>query len=159
METITINLYDITELSEKAAERALEKLRYSYDPAWNNESRQSIEAFCNHFGVKLLDWEVGAWQSIYYRTDATNKNFRGIKLKDINPDYSPTGYCLDLALWGTFRESFKESGDALHAFNDALDAGFKEWRADIEYQFSDEHLTEYALCNEFKFTEDGNLYY
>lgn len=156
MRTITKQVFFLSELSDRARERALETMRGRDDIyGWEAESLQSIRAFCNHFGVTLKNHCVGPWSSVEYETDATNANFRGVKLRDIDPENMPTGYCLDCALWQTMHREFKRTGDALHAFDHALNTGFCEWRTDWEYAYSDEQLSEFAAINGCEFNEDG----
>jgi hypothetical protein len=161
MRTETITLYNFDELPTDAAkERAREKGRdwISNDPSWIDESRQSIEAFCDHFGVKLIDWSIGAYCTIDYSTNAENHHFRGRKLSQFNRDHMPTGYCLDCDLWMTFFDEFKRTGNAKAAFNDALYAGFKAWVDDLENQLEDEQIDEFLMINEYEFDEDGKLH-
>lgn len=161
MRTETITLYKFQELTnERAKERARERGRQwmSEDPAWCDESRQSIQAFCEHFGVTLRDWSVGAYSPIDYSTDATNQHFRGVKLRDIDRNAMPTGYILDCTLWQTMHDEFKRTGDAKAAFESALDAGFKEWRDDLKGQLEDEYIDDFLTANEYEFDEDGYLH-
>ena len=88
-------------------------------------------------------------------TDAENSNFRGLKLRDVTRDNTPTGYCLDCALWFTFYDEFKRTGDALRAFNEAIDAAVAEVVADMEYQYTDESVDEMLTINEYEFLENG----
>lgn len=156
MRTICKTVFLFSELSDDARERALETMRGWPDIyGWYDESLHSIRAFCDRFGVRLTDYSVGPWSPIEYKTDATNANFRGVKLRDINRDEMPTGYGLDCALWETFFDEFKRTGDALHAFGVALDAAFNAWRADWEDAYSDEQLAELADINEWEFYENG----
>lgn len=156
-ETITRDIYSFEELSDDAKEKARDWYREGIDLAWSDESRESIQAFCAAFNVRLTDWEIGPHCAYHYRTDATNANFRGLKLRDVNRDNMPTGYCLDCDLWMTFYDSFKKTGDALEAFRDALDAGFAAWQRDMEYQLSDEAVDESIQINGYEFTESGRL--
>lgn len=156
MRTITKQVFFLSELSDRARERALETMRGWDDIyGWSADSLQSIRAFCDHFGVTLKNYCVGPWSPVEYETDAQNVNFRGVKLRDIVPENMPTGYCLDCTLWGTMHADFKRTGDALYAFNQALDAGFNEWRTDWEDAYSDEQLSEFAAINGYEFNEDG----
>ena len=157
MQTITINLYPINELSDSAKQKAMDEVRRHYDPAWDVESFQSIQAFCDHFSVRLKGYQVDAY-SFDYSHDANNEHFRGIKLSSIDRGYMPTGYYLDSELWITFYDEFKRTGSALKAFDDAIYAGFKAWSNDIEWQYSDEHMAEYIEVNGYLFTEDGSIY-
>lgn len=156
MKTETISLYKFEELSDKAKEKARDWWRsFPNDFAWSEESLNSIETFCKHFGVRLLSWEIGAHCPYFFKTDADNSNFRGLKLKDFNRDHMPTGYCLDCDLWETFYDVFKKTGDAKHAFNIALDSGFKAWRDDMEGQLSDEYIDDMLNINEYDFLQSG----
>lgn len=161
MRTQTVTLYKFDELpSERAKERARERGRQwiAEDPAWNDESRHSVEVFCEHFGVRLTEWSIGAYAPFSFSTDAENHHFRGRKLRDFNRDNMPTGYCLDCDLWMTFYDEFKKTGDAKTAFNDALYAAFKSWRDDLEGQLEDEYIDDFLTANEYEFDEDGDLF-
>lgn len=156
MRTACKTVFFLSELSDSARERALETMRgWSDIYGWSDESLQSIRAFCDSFGVRLTEYSIGPWLQIEYKTDATNANFRGVKLRDINRDEMPTGYCLDCTLWQGFFDEFKRTGDSLHAFGVALDAAFNEWRNDWEDAYSDESLAELAEINEYEFYENG----
>jgi len=155
MKTATVTIYKFEELSDDAKERARQWWRDTMDYGWHDESLDSVKTFCAFFNVKLTYWQVGAFMPYEYKTDATNENFRGLKLKDFDRDNMPTGYCLDCDLWQTFYDEFKKTSDAKHAFDMALDAAFKTWRNDIEYQYSDEATDESIIMNEYEFFENG----
>lgn len=155
MRTIEKTVYLFDELSDKAKDRAREWWRDGMDFAWQSESRQSIEAFCSHFGVNLRRWSVGPHYPLEYSHDAENHHFRGMRLRDFNRDNMPTGYCLDCDLWMTFYDRFKATGDAKAAFDDAVYAGFLAWQKDMEHQLSDECVDEMLIANEYEFDEEG----
>ena len=159
MQTIELNLYTIDELpTERAKERARDWWRGLGETFWSDESLDSIKAFCEHFGVELKSWEVGAYSRPYFSTDAENSHFRGCKVSDFKPDHMPTGFCLDWPLWSTFYHEFKRTGDAKAAFVEALIEGFKCWAADLEDQNSDEYIDEHLEVNGYTFTEDGERF-
>ena len=159
MKTVTIALYKFDELSDDAKETAREAYRYSgIEYFWFDDAIGSIKAFCDYFNVKIKDYEIGAYSPSYLTTDANNANFRGIKLKSIDRENMPTGYCLDCTLWQTFYDQFKRTGDALYAFNDAIDDAVREIVRDAEYQYSDESIDEMLTINEYDFTENGKIY-
>lgn len=159
MKQVTVNLYKFDELSDDAKETAREQYRNAgIEYSWWDESINSIKAFCDHFGVSIKDYEIGAYQPSYLTTDATNANFRSVKLRDIDREQSPTGYCLDCTLWYSFYDQFKRTGDALYAFNDAIDEAVSDIVKDCEYQYSDEYIDEILTINEYDFTENGKLY-
>ena len=148
-------VYKFDELSDSAKKRARDWYRSTDDGCWNEEYKASINAFVDHFGATLVDWNIGPWSPLDYKVDFDNSNFRGLKLRDFNADYTPTGFCADCALWGTFHAEFKRTGDAKHAFEEAVHAGFKAWRDDWEYQLSDEAVDESITINEYEFDEEG----
>ena len=156
MRVIEETIYHFDELSDEAKETARDSFR-DMEPLWTKESLQSIEAFCEAFGVSLLDYSVDIYRS-FYRTDTSNANFRGKKLSQFNRDYMPTGYCLDNALWMTFYDAFRTTADAKSAFNEALDAGFKAWREDMKYQTTDEYIDDFILANGYEFYENGKMF-
>jgi hypothetical protein len=125
---------------------------------WWKDGFDSIKAFCDHFGVKIVNYEVGAFSYSWMKTNADNSHFRGKRLKDFNPDYMPTGYCVDSTLWNSFYKGWKFTGSPLTAFNDAIDEAIQDIRADWEYQYCDEAVEEMLIINEYEFTEDGKRY-
>lgn len=156
MQVIELTIYTINELpTEKAKDNARNWWRSFGEFHWNDESRQSIETFCYHFGVRLKNWQIGPCSQFVYTTDAENRHFRGRKLKDFDREHMPTGYCLDCSLWQTFYDVFKRTGDAKEAFDSALHAGFSDWQKDMEDQMSDEYIDEHLEINGYTFTEDG----
>jgi hypothetical protein len=158
MRTETIQLYTIGELGEKAKQKAISHFRETHQYFWFDEGMESLKTFTNHFGVSILDYEIGAYCPFHYKTNDTNQNFRGLKLRGFQRDYAPTGYCLDYDVWMTFYDSFKESANAKLAFHEALYAGFKAIRDDMEWQLSDEYLFEHIEANEYEFLADGTFH-
>lgn len=156
MRTIEKTIYQFRELDDDAKERARNWWRGCDNPAWGDESLHSIKTFVEHFHARLTDWRVGAYSPVEWKTDAEQRNFRGLKLRDFKRDHMPTGYCLDCDLWMTFYDEFKRTGSAKKAFEDALWAGFYAWRKDLEWQDSDEYIDETIEANEYEFYEDGS---
>jgi hypothetical protein len=159
MRTVEIEVYSFGELSEKAKDVARNKWREHSDYPWWDDAKSSIDAFCAHFGVTRKDYEVSTHRPYYFRTDADNAHFRGKQLKQYTPDgpvnAKTSGYCLDFALWGTFYNTFKQTGNAKYAFNEALDAAFKDVVSDMEWHESDEAIDETLTINEYEYTADG----
>lgn len=159
MKTQTVLTYDFDELSDASKARACDAWRArGVEYFWRDDAKRSLETFADFFGVRIKDYEVGAYSYSYVTTDAENRNFRGRKLRDFDPDHMPTGYCADYPLWNTFHSRFKETGDALRAFNDAVDAWVGDVVADMEYQQSDEAIAETLRANEYQFTGDGKFW-
>jgi hypothetical protein len=157
MRVLTVGAFRFQDLEDEAKERAREWYREGFDYPWFSESIDSIRAFAKHFGISLMDWEIGGGRN-YIKTDATNANFRGVRLDAINRDYMPTGYCLDADLWETFYDEFKKTGDAKHAFEQALEAALCAVQRDIEYQYSNEAVDESLRFNEYEFNSNGSIF-
>lgn len=158
MREINIKLFRFSELNEEAQKNALIWARNNIGDiyCWNDESLQSIKAFCQKYGVVLERYNISPYEGYKYTTDASNTNFRGVRLKHIQREEWLTGYCLDNTLMYTFYDTFKSTGDALGAFNAALDAGFKAWQEDWEESYSDESLGDFLDANEYEFTQYGS---
>ena len=156
MRVLTVEAFRFQDLEDEAKERAREWYR-DFDYPWFSESIDSIRAFAKHFGVSLMDWEIGGGRN-YIKTDATNANFRGVRLDSINRDHMPTGYCLDADLWEAFYDEFKKTGDAKHAFEQALEAALCAVQRDIEYRYSDEAVDESLRFNEYEFNSNGSIF-
>lgn len=155
----TANVYPFAELSEEAKEKALSDYRQNgFEYAWQDENMESLKAFCDLFGVSVTDWSIGTWGHSYIKTDAENSHFRGWNKAKVNaiPEFL-TGYCLDCAFIETFQDQFEKTGDALYSFNEAIDAGLSEWIKDLEYQESDEYITEHLIANDYQFLENGRM--
>lgn len=157
MKTVEITVYNFDELTDTAKEKAREWYRDGLEYPWFCESIDSIRAFVNHFGVTLTDWSLGGCGS-YIHTNATNANFRGVKLADIDRDYMPTGFCFDCDLWQEFYDQFKQTGDAKYSFEQALEAAIREIQRDIDHYFSDECVDEMLMVNDYQFTENGKIF-
>lgn len=155
----TITTYDFSELNEKAQQKACEDYRSkAFEYAWQDESHESLNAFCALFNIKVTDWSIGTYGHSYIETDAENSHFRGWNKAKVNaiPEFL-TGYWLDCAFIEAFKKEFEKTGDALYSFNEAIDAGLKEWIEDLEFQESDEYIGDFLEANEFQFLENGRM--
>jgi len=158
MRTKTIEVYKFDELAETAKEKARDWYRSTADFHWADECKDSIDAFCDHFGVRLTTWNVQPYSSPDYSAEYFNSHFRGMKLKDFSRDHMPTGYCLDCDLWMTFYDQFKATGCAKKAFDEALWKGFLGWRNEMESQLENDYIDEHMTINEYEFTADGKIF-
>lgn len=60
-ETRTYTLYKITELPGEAREKAYDEWLYSrYFYGWTNENRQTLNTFCERFGIVCGNWRYDA---------------------------------------------------------------------------------------------------
>lgn len=157
MRTIEKTVFQFDELPDEAKEKAREWYRSTDDFPWAEDYEASINAFVDHFGASLADWTIGPWLPLEYRVEFDNTNFRGVKLSQFHGEEMPTGFCADCDLWETFYREFKRTGNAAHAFEEAVYAGFKAWCDDWEHSLSDEAVDENIRANEYEFYEDGGI--
>ena len=160
MRKIETTVFLFSELSDDAKEKAREWGRrvIAEDPPWCGEWRDSLAAFCDHFGVTLKEWEVCLYRGVSYTVALENSQFRGMRLKDFSRDHMPTGFCGDCDFWQSFYDEFKRTGDAKGAFDHAVYKGLIAWRDDWEWQLSDEAIEDFIGCNGYEFTEDGERF-
>lgn len=156
MQYIQTPVYKFEELSDKAKERATNKLMGEH--FWGRDSIASLDAFAGQFGVKVTSWSYAPFGDADIETNAEKSHFRGVTLKKAKglPEFT-TGYCLDCTLREVFIKEFERTGEALQAFNEAMDAGIKEARDDWGAQYSLEYMQDHCEANNYEFTEDGEL--
>lgn len=155
MRTITKQVFAFDELPDEAKEKAREWYRSTDEFPRSGDYEASINAFIDHFGDSLKDWNITPWSPLDYRVEFDNTNFQGVKLSQFHGEEMPTGFCADCDLWGTFYKEFERTGNSMHAFERAVYAGFKAWRDDWEHSLSDEAVDESIRANEYKFYENG----
>jgi len=157
MQVIEIQIYQFHELDDDAKEKAREWYRTNIEYPWFEEDKQCLDAFCNHFGVKVKDYSIGD-SSGFVRTNATNEHFRGVKLSEQERDVMPTGLWLDCELFAHFYDEFKRTGNAKGAFEDALYNFTRAVRDDVESYYWGEGVDETIEANEWTFTKEGKFY-
>lgn len=150
----TIELYQFDELSDAAKEKARAWFRDGFSYDWIDDSRASIEHFCDCFGVRLKDWRIDTWNGFDYDTDAHNDHFRGLTYEKANNMKLSDGYCLGELMETAFKGAFKDRG-AKDAFDYALNLGFQDWLKDLRFQETDEYIDDAIIGNEYEFTADG----
>lgn len=158
MHKVEIEVFSFDELEDGSKEVARGDFRANWSYPWFDDELSSIRAFCEHFGARLVNYQVGGDRGDFIQSDADASNFRGMKLKQFERDYMPTGYCMDCDLWMHFYDQFKATGDAYHAFLDTLDNAQRVIAHNVEDFFDDESVDETIICNEYCFTEDGKLF-
>lgn len=60
MQTITIKLYKLEELSNKAQDHAHSEWLQGFDNPWASENEDTLEAFAELFPVKIKSWSYGS---------------------------------------------------------------------------------------------------
>jgi hypothetical protein len=160
MQTVEIEIFEYSELDDAGKSRAREWFSQG-GYTWIDEGIDSVKAFCQHFGVDLKDYSISPYSPSYIDTNVENHHFRGLTLKQVDKNRSLelTGYCLDCDLLETMYTVMKQTGNALLAFNEAIEAGLKGIISEMEYQDSEEYITEMMEINEYKFDAYGRIYH
>lgn len=159
MRTIELEVMKFEELSDSAKENARDWFRQGNEYTWFSDAFKSIDTFCSEFNVRVKNYQIGTWRPSFIETDATNENFRRRTLLEFNREHNPTGYCLDLTIWQTFYDTWKKTGSAFIAFNEAIDEGVRDIVRDMEYLDSDESVDEMLIVNEYEFYPNGKIYH
>ena len=159
MRTVELEVMEFNELDDKAKERAREWYREGQDYPYWQDCMKSLERFCGEFGVRITDYQVGSYSPSYMTTNAENAHFRNRKITEFKRDFMPTGYCLDCDIWESFYDTWRESGSALKAFNQAIDMGIRAIVHDMEYLLSDESVDEMMQVNGYEFYPNGKIYH
>ena len=156
MKIKNVKVYSFDELSDSAKSQVLAYFGERVDYPYFSDALDSIKAFVKHFHGDIINYSIGGevFRS-YVKTTIDRTYFRGVKLKDIDRDYMPTGYCLDCALWMTMHDEWKKTGDPFYAFQQAIESALCEIASDVEYRYSDEYVAEMMEANQYQFTEDG----
>jgi len=172
METISVNVYSFNELSPTAKSRAKSRFASVNGFSGADEYRDSLKALAEHFGGKLVDWELD-WFNCSFSTakfevpeEAMSREEIGERLSRLgtyNPDTLKG--CGDCALtgWGSdddaidgFRAAFFAGESDLNAL---LQAAFKTWlkagQEECEAYYSDEVFAEGADAKGLRYLENG----
>jgi len=161
MRVLSLNVYSFNELSEETQKKAWQNYvnNNHFEYIWVDEGIKSIRAFADAFGIGLKDYEISTYGRSFITTDATNDAFRGmnfdkaIKLIDTHQD----GYCVYFDLKEAFIDAIKGNGNIKGAFEDAIEAGLKSIKADMEHQETFEYYKDMVDTNDYEFYEDGSL--
>ena len=155
MRTIETNLYTFDELDDRAKENARTWFRTVSEYPWYDYALAALNAFCDKFNVRVTDYCLSDDYRSSVSTDVMPSHFRGVKLKDIDRNAMPTGYYMDSSLMFEFYDTFKKTGNAYYAFEQAIEQFLIDVRKDIEAFYSDESVDENIEMNEYEFTDKG----
>lgn len=160
MRTVEVEVFKYAELEGKARERARDWYCEGLDYYWWDDSLASVKSFCDLFGVVVRDYSVGAFSPSWLTTNASNEHFRGWGKREINAlkDENISGYYMDNVLTDAMIEMFALTGDAKESFEYAMDKAVEAIRDDMEYQYSEEAVSESMEANEYEFDQNGNRF-
>ena len=179
IDTVKTEVYNFSELSDDAKETAISKHREDeYDYLWGEDAISSLKAFSKSFDINLKDYSLdNSACNSWITFDADGDDFCAEDIVGIRVfkyllnnyeatiksfiDCGETGYCMDCDIIQPIKDFIAKPNKTttLHDLYDlCFDAFIKSWNADIEYQNSDEAITETIEANEYEFTADGELY-
>lgn len=94
MKEITIQAFEITELSERAKERAYSKWLEHHEYFWAAENKDSLKKFAEIFPVKIRDWSYGGrGEGVSY------------KFSERDEIEEMSGWRLATYLWNNYRDT------------------------------------------------------
>ena len=149
MRILETKVYKFGELDDKAKEKALQWWAEGYDYGWGGEAVDSLKAFVDLFGVRIVDYSLdyGGPSSIRLRVPDDLEDLKGNRLRTwivnhvdaklLKGAYGLTGFCFDEDLLGPVNAFLKNPGKAV-ALEDLIKDGFyilaKSVASDYEYQ-------------------------
>lgn len=158
MQVIETTVYTFDELNDKAKERARDWWRGIGEFPWFDEYQASLNAFCDKFNIRITDCYLSNCYRASVSTDAMPSHFRGLKLKQIDRTEMLTGFTADCSLMFEFHDVFKKTGNALYAFEQAIEQFLIDLRNDIDSTYEDDYVDETLTANAYTFTEDGKVF-
>jgi hypothetical protein len=176
MKTIQVNLYQFSELSDKAKETALQNFINSSEFFWGDDWIKSIEGLMEHFNSSFdnysIDWLEGYRNSFKisipdYMNNITKDELKGY-IKSMgsynketlrgNGDCKFTGYCGDEDAADGVRKAYFAGERDLH---ELLMAGYNSWyeaaNKDAEFEQTMEFFADHTEANDYDFLEDGTM--
>lgn len=166
--TKSLTLYTIHELDGVAKEKALQDMRCNVDFFWMDENNDSFVEFAKWIGGKT-DWSVGlggySWAKC--SLDWYEWEYGGFDTVEWLKNNLPTkecpftGYYMDEMILKPLHDFLDDPDDRTleDLARECADAWVDAVVQDMEYQISDEYLTEHADANEYLFYESGRRYY
>jgi hypothetical protein len=174
MKTRTINIYEFSELSDKAKQHAKELPAFQ-EFTWADECLSSLKALAEHFKGELKDWQIDWHNSSYSSVEFEMPDLEQMPADEIagklaklgtfdpvtlrgNGDCLLTGYCADESAIDGFRQAWHKGERDL---NTLMQSAFKNWLKDCQADalgfFDDENFAEHCEANQYEFLENGDL--
>lgn len=131
-----------------------------YNAPVNEASEEEISGLrlrtylLNNYGHVLT---IGKPYGKYERVNGVWRYKRRSRVLFVTNDCPFTGYCMDESLLAPIR-AFIENPDSRtysELIQDCLDSWLSDFRADLEYQYSDEFANEGLSGSDYEFTETG----
>lgn len=173
MKTVTVEIFEFNELSDKAKQTAIGRYREKYldlSFIWD-DGKATVKAFCEVFNIRTTKQY---WTEPYLdNIDDDILELTGSELRDYIVEKIPekylvrgecllTGMCYDVDMLSPIWD-FMESSSSQYNYEELIQDCFYQLeqvlKADDEYQYSDEAISETIEANAYQFTIDGNFYF
>ena len=167
---ISKEYFKLEELSEEAKDNAYYKWVDGREYPWARDNEDSLLAFAEMFGVKIIDYGYGGGSRPYIRyetLDWDGYRLKGVRLwkflvnnyaKEVEKDCPFTGYCMDEALLDPIRR-FLERPDQDTSLRDLIEDSLNSWlhacERDHDDWFSREMFEREAEDLGMVFSADG----
>ena len=178
--TKEFKVYNYNELDEKAKEFAFDRWYECQEFSWSVEYRDTMNKFCDTFGIKLRNWNVDAFgynfsiQSINIEDELPDGNTKKERVRivkyllslykaKVTKDWEScpfTGFCADCDILEPFRdiEIWKFIPSSIYDFfRECFDRFFSAWSKDMEYSYSKENFEE-NYAREETYLENGGIF-
>lgn len=182
---IETTVYSFDELSDSAKESARDNFRNDGDLwGWQSEWWNSAEAFSKIAPIRItsadidraqvdIEWTGPDYALRYDHSDEIaelsglrawkwlqNNNWFKWAANEKQGACTLTGYCGDCSFADTFAQYEKNPlsvPDLKQVFYESAQSWVFDARKDCEYAYSDEAIDQMIECNEYEFTESGEL--
>lgn len=156
MITKTIQLYRFRELSPIAQDRVLSEYRGEDMFFDGDDIVKTIEAFCKHFNISLINYELGGYCD-YIKIDMDNLPTKSaLKVSKKWGQSCPlTGLCWDIDILEPLLDP--KGKDVQQIVNNCLDAIKQTYSKQWNYWNSKESIKEEIEANEYTFRENGDM--
>lgn len=154
MKTVALKLYKFNELDKEIQKKVINNYRYNeYGYMFIDDDIKVIQDFANDFGINIYNYALSPYHHSYFKYDFDNfdkDNFDISKLDSDEPLYE--------ILLDEFKKQYNYSYDYKTAFDMTMQRAIKYITDEMEYQDSDEYITETINLNDYDFTIDGKIY-
>lgn len=170
--TVEITLYQFDELDQRAQEMIISHWRNNDQFHWQEEWRDSLDAFARIAPITIRDWSVG-YRDTYVTFDMNDEIAdlagndaaqwlidHGWQKLSQGQDCPFTGYCGDESLLDAIRTALANPAaisSLQSVFDDALQDWARAFEADVDYWHSEEAIREDIAASGYEFHANGSL--
>ncbi len=173
MKTATINLYQFSELSDKAKDLVIQKMMENRGYSWGDEAIASFEALIKHFNGTSKNYSIDWFNCSYSDWEFDMPEMERAEIERLlselgtynpetlrgNGDCKLTGYSADEDAIDGFRIAFLR--DNVSDLNQLMKNAFHSWlnacHADCKWQYEQEQMSEHCDANDYWFDEGGDI--